>query len=95
MKDNGELYMMNVCKDCYCLRQRERKEPVVNGRQWKRRVRLKRWQGKLAAGLGALGFEHEIMDVYAGKEICAKNMLKDAAVAVSLAKGWPIESPHT
>ena len=29
------------------------------------------------------------MMIYAGKKICAKNLLKEAAVALSVGKEWP------
>ena len=49
---------------------------------------MMRSRGKLAAGLGALGFDHKTMQIHAGKKICAKN-LKEAVVALRLAKsGW-------
>ena len=47
---------------CYDVRQDEKKELRVNGKQWKRLVGMKRSRGKLATGLGAQGFEHKIME---------------------------------
>ena len=39
--------------------------PEVHGTQWTRLVGFKRSRGKLAIGPGALGFEHEIMEMCA------------------------------
>ena len=47
--------------------------PIVNGRQWRRIFAAKRSQGKLATGLGARGFEHKLMEIYAVKKSDAKN----------------------
>ena len=35
------------------------------------------------------------MEIYAGKKICAKNLLKEAAVALSCGKERPDVSSHT
>ena len=89
--DDGELHKINLCCDCYNLRQGERKEPAVNGRQWALPVAESR--GKLATGLGAHGFEHKIREFYAAKQIYAKIMWKEAVAAVSPNKEWPDVSP--
>ena len=88
VEDNGELRTMNSCRDCYTLRQGERKEPVVNNRTLKLLVAEKRSRGKLASGPGTRGLEQKIL------EINAKNLLKEAVVAVSLGKEWRNKSPH-
>ena len=62
----------------------DRQRRAVNGSQWKRFVAAKRSGGKLAAGHGAMGFEHKVMDIYAGKKICAMNLLKEAVVALKM-----------
>ena len=49
-----------------------------------------RSRGKLAVGLGAMGFEHKIMEIDKGKKIYSKNPLEEAAVSV----GTGEESPH-
>ena len=81
---------MNLCEGCWNMRHDERKEPNANRTQWKPRIGEK----KLAVGVVSLGFEHKIMDIYAGKKICAKNMLKEAANAMRLCKEWLNETPH-
>ena len=70
------------------------KEPKVNSEQWKRLVGEMRSRGKLAADLDALGFEHKIMEMYAGKKMYAKNLFKEAAAALSVGKEW-LKSRHT
>ena len=47
VEDNGELHTMHIGRDCYNLRQGERKEPVGNGRHWKLVVDETRSRGKL------------------------------------------------
>ena len=42
---------------------------------------------------GAVGFEHKIMETYAGTKFHEKNLLK-ATVAVSLGQEWPEVSTH-
>ena len=46
VEENGEVYTRNFCEGCYNLLQDERKEPRVNGKQWKRLVGMKRSRGK-------------------------------------------------
>ena len=48
----------------------------------------------MAVGLCATGFEQKIMDIYEGKKTNAKNLLKEAVVALSLGKEWLDVSPH-
>ena len=55
-----DLHSINFCESCLHLRQGERKERIVNGREWRLIVAEKRARGKLATGLGAHGFEHKI-----------------------------------
>ena len=76
--ENGERHTLNLCESCYNLREDEKKEPKVNGEQWKTIVNEKRSRGKLATGLGAQGFEHKITELHAAKKIHAKNLLKEA-----------------
>ena len=61
VEDNRDLHTINFCESCYNLRQGERKEPIVNGREWRLVVAEKRARGKLATGLGAHGFERNII----------------------------------
>ena len=56
--------------------------------------RLFGMRSKLAVGLGAVGFEHKIKEIYAGKKISAKSLLKEAAVALGLGEEWPDVSPR-
>ena len=78
----------------YNLRQDEMKEPKVNSEQWKRLDGEMRSRGKLAADLDALGFEHKVKEMYAGKKMYAKNLFKEAAAALSVGKEW-LKSRHT
>ena len=54
----------------------------------------KRSRTELTVGLGSLGFEHKIMEIHAGKKIYAKNLLKEAAMALSVDNEWLNESPR-
>ena len=94
VEENCELYTINYCEVCYNLRQDERKESGVKGKQWKRLVGAKRSPGKLAVGPSAIGFEHRIMNIHARKKIYAKNLQKEPAAAMSQGKEWVNESPH-
>ena len=45
-----------------------------------------------SVGLGLLGLDHKIMEIYPDK-MHAKNLVEEAA-ALKLGRGWPGESPH-
>ena len=62
-------------------------------RQCRPTAAAKRSPGKLATGLGAHGFEHNVMEIYAGKKTYGMNVLKETAVARSLSKESPEMSP--
>ena len=92
--DNSELHTINICRDGYNLGQGERKQPAVNTRQWRFLVTEKRSRGKLATGCRAHGYDRKIMEIHAARKVYyAKNLLKDAVVAVSLNKEWREMSP--
>ena len=92
VEENGELYTINFCKDCYNLRQGERKGPAVSTRQWRLLVADKRSNGRLAtvhtvSSTGSWRFTRPRQSTY------AKILLKGAFVAVSLGEEWLNESP--
>ena len=66
----------------------------MNRKQWKRLAREKTSPGKLAVGLGQLGFEHKIIEIHAGKKMYAKTLMKEGAAALRVGEGWPEESPE-
>ena len=93
-KENQELYAINQCEGGYHLRQDETKEPRANGKQWKHLIGEKRSRGKFALGLGAMRFEHKIMQILRRQEDLRENLLKEAAVALRMGQEWLSESPH-
>ena len=94
VEDNGEQHTMNFCKDCYSLREGERKEPAINNKRWKRLVVEMRSRGMLATGLGARSLENKIMEIYAATKVYAKNLLKEVSEVMSLGKEWLNETPQ-
>ena len=52
VEDDG-AHMINFCTDCFNLTQGERKEPVMNNKQWKAPVAERRSRGKWWAGYTA------------------------------------------
>ena len=85
VEEDGEPDTINVCKDCFCLRQAERKEPEVTGKRKMIIFFEKSSRGKLSACLGAKGIESKMSKT--------KSLLSEAATALQLGKSWPEESP--
>ena len=69
VEESGELCTISLCRNFSAQRREERNEPAVNQRQWRRLVGEQRSRGKLAVGVGFLGVEHKIMDIYADKKM--------------------------
>ena len=42
VEENGELYTIKLCESCCNMKQEEKKEPRVNGKQWRRVVGMPR-----------------------------------------------------
>ena len=79
LEDDGKRYTMNLCESCYNLRQSLEEEArgnhAVEASGW-----FEEFSRQKCGWIGALGFEHKIMETYAGMKIYAKNLLKGAAV---------------
>ena len=83
----GELCTRHLCKGCYNQKRVEKNEPITHQIQWRRVVCQKRSRGKLAVGLGFLGLERKIMEIYVGKRMYTKNLLEHAAAALCATGG--------
>ena len=60
LEEDGKPHTMSLCRDCYNLRQAERKEPVVSCQRWRIMIGEKSSRSKLSACLEAEGFEHKM-----------------------------------
>ena len=81
VEEGDKLHTINFCRSCCSLRQGERKEPIVNGREWRHTVANKRSRDKLATSFGAHASTRSWR--------FTKNLLQDSVVAMSLNKEWP------
>ena len=71
-RQNGWLCTV-AFKNCYNQRRADGEQ-----KQWRRWLKEKRLRGRLAVGLGSLGFERRIMETYAGKKMYANDLLEEA-----------------
>ena len=76
VEDGGAPHTINVCTNCYNVKQNRRKEPMTSNKQWKLVVAEKRSRDKLSAGFGYTKFRNMIWECFAAKRTLAKSLLE-------------------